>query len=154
MRKNKIMYFKLFMIILINFCIFIYSASANALSNYQIIDYAIPLSLTSVSGNPESGRKIVISREGNCLACHKIPNIVDKFQGNIGPSLAGVGNRYTMGELRLRLVDPYVINSKSLMPAFYKNQNLIRVDKKYTGKSILTAQQIEDVISWLATLKN
>ena len=60
------MYFKLFMIILINFCIFIYSASANALSNYQIIDYAIPLSLTSVSGNPESGRKIVISREGNC----------------------------------------------------------------------------------------
>ena len=65
-----------------------------------------------------------------------------------------MGNRYTMGELRLRLVDPYVINSKSLMPAFYKNQNLIRVDKKYTGKSILTAQQIEDVISWLATLKN
>jgi sulfur-oxidizing protein SoxX len=83
-----------------------------------------------------------------------VPNINDKFQGNIGPSLAGVGNRYTLGELRLRLVDPYIINPSTLMPAFYKTEGLNRVDDNYMGKPILTAQQIEDVISWLATLKS
>ena len=148
------MYFKFFIVFLINFYLFIYSTSANNnLSNYEIVNFAIPLSLTSLEGDPDKGRNIVISREGNCLACHIVPNISDKFQGNIGPSLAGVGNRYTIGELRLRLVDPYVINPTTLMPAFYKNKGLIRVDEKYIGKSILTAQQIEDVISWLITLK-
>ena len=148
------MYFKFFIVFSINFYLFIYSTSANNnLSNYEIVNFAIPLSLTSLEGDPDNGRNIVISREGNCLACHIVPNISDKFQGNIGPSLAGVGNRYTIGELRLRLVDPYVINPTTLMPAFYKNKGLIRVDEKYIGKSILTAQQIEDVISWLITLK-
>ena len=148
------MYFKFFIVFSINFYLFIYSTSANnILSNYEIVNFAIPLSLTSLEGDPDNGRNIVISREGNCLACHIVPNISDKFQGNIGPSLAGVGNRYTIGELRLRLVDPYVINPTTLMPAFYKNKGLIRVDEKYIGKSILTAQEIEDVISWLITLK-
>jgi sulfur-oxidizing protein SoxX len=148
------MYFKFFIVFLINFYLFIYSTSANNnLSNYEIVNFAIPLSLTPLEGDPDNGRNIVISREGNCLACHIVPNISDKFQGNIGPSLAGVGNRYTIGELRLRLVDPYVISPTTLMPAFYKNKGLIRVDEKYIGKSILTAQQIEDVISWLITLK-
>ena len=148
------MYFKFFIVFSINFYLFIYSTSANNnLNNYEIVNFAIPLSLTSLEGDPDNGRNIVISREGNCLACHIVPNITDKFQGNIGPSLAGVGNRYTIGELRLRLVDPYVINPTTLMPAFYKNKGLIRVDEKYIGKSILTAQEIEDVISWLITLK-
>ena len=118
------------------------------------MDDTIPLSLTSSNGDLERGREIALSRQGNCLACHVVPNINDKFQGNIGPSLAGVGNRYTLGELRLRLVDPYIINPSTLMPAFYKTEGLNRVDDNYMGKPILTAQQIEDVISWLATLKS
>ena len=154
LRRSKIIYFKLFIFILINFYLFIYASySNNDLSAYQVIDFAIPLSLTAPVGDSKRGLDIAISRAGNCLACHIIPNIDEKFQGNIGPSLAGVGNRYTMGELRLRLVDPYIINPNTLMPAFYKNEGLIRVDEKYKGKPILTAQQIEDVISWLVTLK-
>jgi sulfur-oxidizing protein SoxX len=144
---------------IIIFCIIIFYSffntiyASNDTQNYEIIDYAIPKPLTSNIGDPVKGLEIVISREGNCLACHNIPNIDDLFQGNIGPSLAGVGNRYTIAELRLRLVNPYVLNSDSLMPAFYKVNGLIRVDKKYIGESILSAQQIEDVISWLITLK-
>ena len=149
------MYFKLFILIIINFYLFVnITYSNNDTNNYKIVGDTIPLSLTSSNGDLERGRDIVLSREGNCLACHVVPNINDKFQGNIGPSLAGVGNRYTVGELRLRLVDPYIINPNTLMPAFYKSEGLIRVDEKYKGKSILTAQQIEDVISWLVTLKN
>ena len=155
LRRSKIIYFKLFIFILINFYLFICASySNNELSAYKVIDYAIPLSLTTLKGDSKRGGNIAMSRAGNCLACHEIPNIKDKFQGNIGPSLAGVGNRYTLGELRLRLVDPYIINPNTLMPAFYKSEGLIRVDEKYKGKSILTAQQIEDVISWLVTLKN
>ena len=102
---------------------------------------------------PEKGKEVVISRVGNCLACHKISAINEPFQGNIGPNLDGVGTKYTQGELRLRLVDPYYLNPESLMPAFFQNENIYRVAKKYSGKTILTAQQIEDVISWLLTLK-
>ena len=68
--------------------------------------------------------------------------------------MAGVGKRYTIAELRLRLVNPYALNPDSVMPAFYKVVGLKRVDKKYKEKSILSAQQIQDVISWLATLKD
>ena len=137
-----------------SFCLFFNIIYANNDTQmYEIIDYSISKPLTSNIGDPVRGREIVISREGNCLACHNIPDIDDLFQGNIGPSLAGVGNRYTIAELRLRLVNPYVLNPESLMPAFYKVNGLIRVDEKYIGESILNAQQIEDVISWLITLK-
>lgn len=148
------MYFKIFIKILISIYLFFNITYANSDNqNYEIVDYAIPKPLTSISGDPVNGRDIVLSREGNCLACHNIPDIDDLFQGNIGPSLAGVGNRYTISELRLRLVNPYVLNPNSLMPAFFKVNGLTRVDDKYIGESILSAQQIEDVISWLITLQ-
>jgi len=149
------MYFKLFILIVINFYFFVNTTySNNDINNYKIVGDTIPLSLTSSNGDFVRGRDIALSREGNCLACHVVPNIDDKFQGNIGPSLADVGNRYTLGELRLRLVDPYIINPSTLMPAFFKTAGLNRVDENYMGKPILTAQQIEDVISWLVTLKS
>ena len=149
------MYLKLLIIIITNIFVFFNHLSANEdLVLYDIIDYTIPNSLTNIEGNIKNGREIVFSRQGNCLACHKIPNEDVLFQGDIGPSLAGVGKRYTIAELRLRLVNPYALNPDSVMPAFYKVAGLKRVDKKYKEKSILSAQQIEDVISWLATLKD
>ena len=149
------MYLKSLIIIITNIFLFFSTLSANEdLVLYDIIDYTIPKSLTNIEGNIKNGREIVLSGQGNCLACHKIPNEDILFQGDIGPSLAGVGNRYTIAELRLRLVNPYVLNPDSVMPAFYKAMGLKRVVKKYREKSILSAQQIEDVISWLATLKD
>ena len=149
------MYLKSLIIIITNIFVFLSYLSANEdLVLYDIIDYTIPNSLTNIEGNIKNGREIVLSRQGNCLACHKIPDEDVLFQGDVGPNLAGVGNRYTIAELRLRLVNPYVLNPDSVMPAFYKVAGLKRVDKKYREKSILSAQQIEDVISWLATLKD
>ena len=148
---------KFYKIIFIYFFIFIFAKSVlfaeNNQDSFLISDYQIKKSLTDSLPNPELGKEIVISRRGNCLACHQVSLIDESFQGNIGPSLDGVANRYTEGELRLRLVDPYSINPNSLMPAFFKKKGLNQVGNKFLGKTILTAQQIEDVISWLLTLK-
>ena len=135
-------------------CIFVLqSVEAESESVYEIRNNQIMEPLEEGLPDPMNGREIVISRIGNCLACHKISSIDESFQGNIGPSLDGVGERYKEGELRLRLVNPYYLNPESLMPSFFQNKNLVRVEKKYSGKTILTAQQIENVISWLLTLK-
>ena len=149
------MYLRTLIIIITNLYFLVSYVNANEdLISYDIIDYSIPYSLTNIEGNIKNGREVALSRQGNCLACHKVPMYDDIFQGNIGPSLAGIGNRYTIAELRLRLVNPYVLNPDTIMPAFYKVRGLKRVDKKYTEKSILSAQEIEDVISWLATIKD
>jgi L-cysteine S-thiosulfotransferase len=76
-----------------------------------------------------------------------------QFHGTIGPPLDDVGRRYTAGELRLRLVDPKRIVPESIMPAYYKVEGLQRVLERYQGKPILTAQQIEDVVAYLLTLR-
>ncbi len=149
------MYLRTLIIIITNIYILVSYVNANEdLIKYDIIDYSIPYSLTNIEGDIKNGREVVLSRQGNCLACHKIPQADDIFQGDIGPSLEGIGSRYTIAELRLRLVNPYAINPDTIMPAFYKVRGLKRVDKKYKEKSILSAQEIEDVISWLATLKD
>ena len=149
------MYLRILIIIIINIFFLVSYLNANEdLVTYDIIDYSIPYSLTGIEGDIKNGREVVLSRQGNCLACHKLPKDDDIFQGDIGPSLVGIGNRYTIAELRLRLVNPYLLNPDTIMPAFYKIRGLKRVDKKYREKSILSAQEIEDVISWLATLKD
>ena len=146
-------------IILFIITAFIFSIYFNRLSAeqdnkyYKIENNKIIKPLIDGVPDPLKGREIVISRVGNCLACHKISILKEPFQGNIGPSLDGVGNKYSEGELRLRLVDPYYLNPNSLMPSFFRKDGLMRIARQYSGKTILTAEQIEDVISWLLTLK-
>ena len=145
-------YFKhlLFIIFLYNF----FSAYASdTMVKYEIVDYEIPKPLTNTLGDPTKGKMIATSRKGNCLACHVIPEVDELFHGSVGPNLKGVGDRYNISELRLRLVNPYILNPDSIMPAFYKVQDLQQVDKNFYGIPILNAQEIEDVISWLITLK-
>jgi len=122
---------------------------------YVIADDAIPQSLTGQAGDPAAGAKIVADRGlGNCLSCHAAGLVNEPFPGNVGPDLAGVGGRLSAGQLRLRLVDPKRLNEATSMPAFYKVAGLDRVAAAYVGRPILTAQQVEDVIAYLATLKN
>lgn len=121
----------------------------------KIEDHAIKASLTGKAGDPANGRKLAINRKkGNCLACHAISDLKSQpFHGNVGPSLDGVAGRYKVGELRLRMVDATKLNEETIMPAFYRPGGLHRVMKKFKGKTVLTAQEVEDVIAYLLTLK-
>jgi sulfur-oxidizing protein SoxX len=124
-----------------------------ALVPYEVVDDAIPHPLTDRPGDPERGRALALNRsKGNCVTCHEMPVEAD-FQGNLGPPLAGVADRYTEGELRLRLVDSKRINPESNMPSYYRVEGLTAVRRDWLGKPILEAQEIEDVLAWLMTLK-
>lgn len=121
---------------------------------YKVVDHGIPKSLTGKAGNAAEGRKVAIHRQkGNCLACHVMPIPEQQFHGEIGPDLAGVGSRYKEAEIRLRVVDPKVLNEDTIMPAFYKVTGLHEVHKKFKGKPVLSAQEVEDVVAYLMTLK-
>jgi sulfur-oxidizing protein SoxX len=105
-------------------------------------------------GDPARGRSIVVNRQvGLCLLCHSGPFPEERFQGAIGPDLNGVGARLSEGQIRLRMVDPARFNPATLMPAYRRSEGLARVAPAYAGKPILTAAQIEDVVSFLVTLK-
>jgi L-cysteine S-thiosulfotransferase len=106
-------------------------------------------------GDATKGRAIVSNRQvGLCLLCHSAPIPEERFQGNIGPSLAGVGTRWNIDELRQRVAYSRSINPQSVMPNYLQTDALNRVAKANQGKSILTAQQVEDVVAFLATLKD
>jgi L-cysteine S-thiosulfotransferase len=125
------------------------------LNPYTIEDYSIRKSLTGKPGDPQAGAKVAVDRQlGNCLGCHAVPIPGEPFPGNVGPDLAGVGARLTEGELRLRLVDPKRVNEATSMPAFYKVDGLNRVAAKFAGKPMLTAEQVEDLVAYLASLKH
>ena len=138
--------------------LFVLSASTagsaeTALRSYEIVGNAIPNSLTGVPGDPIRGRAIVVKREATCLLCHSGPFPEQRFQGDLSPDLTGVGSRWTEGELRLRLVDAMHLNPKTIMPSYYKVEGLNRVARNLRGRPVLTAEEIEDVVTFLATLK-
>jgi sulfur-oxidizing protein SoxX len=116
---------------------------------------AIPRSLTGATGDPLRGRAIVASRQvGLCLLCHSGPFPEERFQGDLAPDLRGAGRRWSEGQLRLRLVDPARINPTTIMPAYHRTEGLVRVAPALRGRPILTAEQIEDVVAFLTTLKD
>jgi sulfur-oxidizing protein SoxX len=115
-------------------------------------DEGIPASLTGAKGDPARGRAIVANRQvGLCLLCHSGPFPEERFQGNLAPDLRNAG-RLSEAQLRARLVDPARFNPQTIMPSYYRTEGT-RVAPAYSGKTVLTAQQIEDVVAYLATLK-
>jgi sulfur-oxidizing protein SoxX len=129
-------------------------ADAQTLVPYQIVGDAIPKPLIDEPGDPARGRAIVVKRESTCLLCHSGPFPEEHFQGDLAPSLKGAGSRWSAGELRLRLVDATRLNPATIMPSYYRLDGLVRVAPNYRGKPALTSQQIEDVVAYLATLKD
>jgi len=112
--------------------------------------------LTDMPGNAARGKAVAVNSDmGNCLICHGMPiaEVPEGAAGDIGPDLAGVGARLSAAELRQRIVDPKAINPETVMPAYHVADGLYRVQKKYEGASILTAQQVEDLVAYLETLK-
>ncbi len=118
-------------------------------------DDSIPASLTGKAGDPARGRAIVANRQvGLCLLCHTAPIPEERFQGNLGPDLSGAGSRWNEGQLRLRIVDATRLNPATIMPPYYRTDGLTRVARAFADKPLLSAEQIEDVVAYLTTLKD
>ena len=120
---------------------------------YEIVDDGIPRPLTEEPGNRFRGELIVRNAaNASCLICHQMPIPDEPNPGNIGPDLAGITDRVTEAQLRLRVVDPKVFNPATVMPAYFSLRNLNRVEGQYVGQTIYSAQDVEDVIAFLMTL--
>ena len=116
---------------------------------------ALPDSLTGAPGDPARGRAIVANRQvGLCLLCHSGPFPEERFQGDLAPDLRGAGARWTEGQLRLRIADSGRINPATIMPAYHRVEGLVRVAPAFRGRPILSAEQIEDVVAFLTTLRD
>ena len=120
---------------------------------YKVVAGSVPKPLGGLEGDPERGKAVVRDRRvGNCLICHTFPIEGEAFQGEIGPSLAGVASRITEAQIRLRLIDQSRINPETIMPPYYRVQGLTNVAPEYRGKPALDAQELEDVVAYLAGL--
>jgi len=114
----------------------------------------MPLPLTAQPGDVVRGRAIVANRQtGLCLLCHAGPFPEERFQGNLAPELSAIVQRRTAGELRARIVDARRFNPETIMPAYFRTDGLDRVASAFRGQTILTAQQVEDVVAFLLSLK-
>jgi sulfur-oxidizing protein SoxX len=103
-------------------------------------------------GDAVRGRELFVSREGgHCVLCHAAPGVA--VAGNVGPPLAGVGARLDSAQLRYRVVDITRVKPDAVMPAFHRTQGLERVAGAYAGRPVLDAQQVEDVVAFLAALR-
>lgn len=126
----------------------------HAALSYVVSDGGIAKPLAGLTGDAERGRAIVLDRAvGNCLICHQVPIPSERFQGELGPDLAGVGSRLTEARIRMTLVDQSRLNPDTLMPPYHRTSDLKNVAEAYKGRPVLSAQQIEDVVAWLVSLK-
>jgi L-cysteine S-thiosulfotransferase len=128
--------------------VLLFALTGNVFSNDEI-----PTPLTGAKGDPARGRAIIANRQvGLCLLCHSGTFPEERFQGNLAPDLRSAA-RLSEGQIRLRIVDPGRVNPDSIMPAYYRSEGLTRVAPAFRGKTILTAEQIEDIVAYLLTLK-
>lgn len=120
----------------------------------RVVTDGIPEPLDGAVGDALRGRALLVARESaNCVLCHAMPQGVVRFSGDVGPSLAGIGTRLTAAQLRLRVADIPLIHPQTIMPSYYRIDGLNLVASAYAGKPILTAQELEDVVAYLGTLR-
>ena len=133
-------------------------AAALPAAALEVVGDGVPQPLTTTPGDTARGRAIVADRRvGLCLLCHSGPIPEERFQGNLAPPLDGAGKRWSAAQLRLRVADARQLNPESLMPAFHRpapsTPDARRVAAPFRGQPLLTAQQVEDVVAWLETLR-
>jgi L-cysteine S-thiosulfotransferase len=129
------------------------AAGAQALQPYTVVGDSVPDPLTATRGDAARGRALVVDRSSTCILCHSGPFPEQKFQGDLAPNLAGSGSRWSEGQLRLRLVDAARLDAATIMPSYYRVEGLVRVGGNWRGKPILSAEQIEDILAYLVTLR-
>ncbi len=130
------------------------SAGGEELRPYTVTGDSILDSLTGANGDATRGRALVLERTNTCILCHSGPFPEEKFQGDLAPNLSGSGSHWSVGQLRLRLVDASRLNPATIMPSYYRLDGLDRVAPNWRGKPILSAEQIEDIVAYLATLRD
>lgn len=124
------------------------------LIDYKVKDDTIPRPLTKIPGDPVAGRAIYVDRDrGHCLLCHAVSSLNETFHGTIGPDLSDVGNRLSPEQLRMQIVDSTRLNRETVMPAYYRVESLTQVAEEFQDKPVLTAQEVEDLVAFLSTLK-
>lgn len=134
--------------------VFLWAALLGPVNAQTAVADALPEPLTQVAGDAARGRSVVANRSLSlCLLCHSGPFPEVQFQGDLAPSLAGAGARWTAEQLRLRLVDSRQLNPQTIMPPYHATHGLTRVAAAWRDQPILNAQQIEDVIAYLSTLR-
>ena len=127
---------------------------ALALGTLVVVGDGLPEPLTPTPGDPARGRSVVASRQqGLCLLCHQAPLPEVREQGNLASNLAGAGSRWTAAQLRFRVADARRLDPEGLMPSLHRTEGLSRVGAAWVGKPVLDAQQVEDVVAYLQTLK-
>ncbi len=136
-------------------CLNAETAPADPLLPFEQVGDAVPAALGGLEGDAVSGKAIVLDRRrGNCLICHVFPIDDEPFQGEIGPALSEVADRLNEGQIRLRLIDQSQLNPDTMMPPYYRIDGLTDVDPNYCGEPALEAQEIEDVVAYLSTLRS
>jgi len=119
----------------------------------QIVEDSIPVSLTEAPADPVRGKTVFSTRDqGHCVLCHSVTGLDAPFQGNVGPDLTLVSARLSPAQLRLRIVDYQIVSPGALMPSYYRIHDLYQVQDAYLGQTILTAQQVEDIVAYLSEL--
>ena len=104
-----------------------------------------------LTGDAPRGLGLLRARDpANCVLCHSIPGT--PLAGNLGPPLEGVGARLSVAQLRLRVVDERRVMPQTIMPSYHVDADFRDVAPQYRGRPILDAQQVEDVVAYLATL--
>lgn len=125
------------------------------LAKFRVVADGIPEAIGGVAGDAERGRTLILGRESaNCVLCHALPEPGVRFSGDLGPPLGGVARTFSVAQLRLRVVDSTRVNPTTIMPSYYRIEGLDRVAGAYRDKPILAAEQVEDIVAYLATLKN
>lgn len=139
---------------LVLLCVLLSATASGTVMAQVIVGDAIAVSLTGTTGDAQRGRAIVANRNvGLCLLCHSGPFPEERFQGDLAPPLNGAGSRLSEGQLRLRMVDSGRVNPASIMPAYFRTEGLTRVAPAFAGKTVLSAEQVEDVVAYLQTLR-
>jgi sulfur-oxidizing protein SoxX len=123
-----------------------------AMAPLRVVGDGVPQALAASPGDAERGRALMVERgPANCLLCHAMPGV--PVAGDVGPSLAGVGGRLSAAQLRLRIADIQRLKPDAVMPSYYRVEGLDRVAAPYRGTPVLDAQQVDDLVAYLQTLK-
>ena len=112
-----------------------------------LLSFAYGIVSAAADTLPEAGRRIMTERSlGNCVACHALPGQTGVLS-TMGPSLQGVGARYSEGQLLQWVVDARQIHPNTLMPPFGSASGLNRVA---SAEPLLNPEQIRLVVATLA----